>query len=58
MIENFPFQGPSTTPRAGFTIADHFMQRATVDAREPLGQNDKEWVLRQLGSLRPFPPDY
>lgn len=58
MIESYPVQAPSTTPRAASTIADHLMRRTTVDAREPRGQHDKERVLNQLGSLRPFPPNY
>ena len=58
MIEDCPFQRPSTTPGASFTIADHFMQHIAAGTLELLGENDNEWVLSQLGSLHPFPPDY
>jgi hypothetical protein len=58
MMENRPVQGSSATPGRGSTIADHFMRRIAVDDRETPGQNDMEWALNQLGSMRPFPPDY
>ena len=58
MIDHTPFHAPFTTPQAGFTIADYFMQNTTVEIRDLLGQPDKEWVSKQLGSLHPFPPDY
>lgn len=57
-IDNCRTEEPSATPRRDSTIAEHFMRRTTVNTRDLLGQHDREWVSNQLGSLRPFPPDY